>query len=75
MAQSHQQTQQTEITLPTDVESALFRVLRHYWNMEQGEHARQPEHARIGHIFESIRLLDDWLFRPTGLVVGRRTSS
>ena len=67
MDQNRHPNHRFELALPLDIECALFRLLRHYWSIEQKEHARRPEHERIGHIFETIRLLDDWLFEPTGL--------
>jgi hypothetical protein len=60
----------TDLTtrLPMEVECALRRVLMHYWDTEQQSHARLPKYERAGHIFESIRLIDDWLFAPTAKV-------
>jgi hypothetical protein len=60
-----------ELTLPLNIECALFQLLRHYWGIEQKDYTRLPEHRRIGHIFETIRLLDEWVFRPTGMLLTR----
>lgn len=57
------------IILPYEVETAISRILRHYWCAEAKAYARLPANEKPNHLFRSFQIVDDWLFKPYAVQV------